>query len=79
MYKLYCPPEYRNLSVEQKNTICNGCGAKGSILSRLIHSGEFIECCNIHDYMYAVGNTEESKQTADRVFYNNMNRVISIL
>lgn len=39
--------------------------------------GLFItEACKIHDYMYSVGKTLEDKATADRVFRNNMVRLI---
>jgi hypothetical protein len=34
------------------------------------------EAANIHDYMYYVGMTLEDKREADRVFLNNMIRII---
>ena len=74
--KLYAPPGYWKLSKEEKAKICNGCGAKGSKLNFLIPQGKFREACNIHDYMYAVGKTDEDKKVADRVFINNLNRIV---
>jgi len=73
---LYAPKEYWELEVNQKRKICNGCGAKGSKLNFLIPQGVFTEACNIHDYMYYTGKTDEDKKVADRVFINNLNRIV---
>ena len=73
---LYAPKEYWELEVNQKRKICNGCGAKGSKINFLIPQGSFKEACNIHDYMYANGKTDEDKKVADRVFINNLNRIV---
>jgi len=73
---LYAPKEYWDLSPEQKQKICNGCGAKGSKINFLIPQGKFKEACNIHDYMYAVGKNDHDKRIADRVFINNLNRIV---
>jgi len=35
------------------------------------------ECCRIHDFMYGCGEREEDREEADRVFLNNMVRLIS--
>lgn len=77
--ELYAPPDYWRLSPEQKKAFCNGCGPK-SLFVDLVPDhplGEdFSEPCNIHDYMYAMGKTHDDKVVADRVFLNNMTRVI---
>lgn len=76
--KLYVPELYKALTPEGKAAICNGCGQKGwgwavpdSIWGLCI-----TEACNIHDFMYAVGVDEEDREEADRVFRNNMLRII---
>ena len=79
MINLYCPQGYTQLTKEQKKEICNGCGSKEGWLTKIIFGGKFVECCNIHDYMYSIGLSQEDKDIADRVFYNNMNRVIATI
>jgi hypothetical protein len=74
--KLIAPAGYWNLTDEQKKEICNGCGGRNSVLTKFLPQGTFKECCNIHDYMYFIGRTEEDKKLADRVFYLNLNRVV---
>lgn len=69
--------DYWDLSDEEKKDICNGCGAKGAWYNFLIPSGAFDVACNIHDYDYFVGNTQDDKRKADRRFINNMNRIVS--
>lgn len=73
---LYAPAGYWELSEREKRRICNGCGAKGSKLAFLLPQGKFKEACNIHDYMYAMGKTDRDKRIADRVFINNLNRIV---
>jgi len=73
---LYAPKEYWELTEKQKKRICNGCGAKGSKLNAFIPQGKFREACNIHDYMYAVGKNGNDKRKADRVFINNLFRIV---
>lgn len=77
--KLYAPREYWELSKEQKSRICNGCGAKGSFLAQILPQWHFKEACNIHDYMYLIGKTDDDKKVADRVFINNLHRVTQAL
>jgi len=69
---LYAPPSYWSLSEIEKQKICNGCGAKGGM--KFI-DGSFKEPCNIHDYMYQVGETDDDKMLADVTFYVNMQNV----
>lgn len=57
----------------------NGCGTtgwKGKLVPDRLWFLSISEACNIHDFMYIVGETLEEKQLADRVFLNNMLRII---
>lgn len=78
--KLFAPESYYRLSEEDKAAICNGMGSANSILSPIIPNTMYLldveECGNIHDFMYYIGKTLEDKKEADRVFLNNMLRVI---
>jgi hypothetical protein len=71
--KLFKPDGY-----EPKET-CNGCGTgwSASIIPNTIYFLNIKECCCIHDYMYEAGSTIEHKKEADRVFLNNMLRIIN--
>ena len=70
--RLIVEPGFWELTPEQFNEICNGCGAKGvkfdivpdCILSRDI----WLSCC-AHDHAYSVGR---SKKDADRAFLHNL-------
>lgn len=78
MIKLYAPADYMRLTGLQRQAICNGCGAKGwgvLVPDRLL-GASVRECCNIHDFMYSRGSDITDKDAADRVFLNNMLRVI---
>lgn len=78
--KLYAPVGYWEMSEEEKSVVCNGMGAKDSLLSPFIPNTflglDMSEAGNIHDYMYLVGVTYKDKEEADRVFLNNMLRII---
>lgn len=64
--------KYHELSNEQKQTICNGCGGKGG----WIDPPEFLfhASCNQHDFYYWRGGTEEDRHTADAQFYEFMKK-----
>lgn len=76
--KLYAPPMYQLLTPESKAEICNGCGAKGYgwLIPDSMWFLNITEACNIHDFMYLVGVDEEDREEADRVFLNNLIRII---
>ena len=76
--KLYCPYEYKLLRPQLKKQICNGCGPKSKFdfVPDTIWGLKIIEICNIHDYLYYIGKTIEDKEKADRIFLNNMLRLI---
>ena len=79
MPELFAPKGYRDLSPAEHARICNGCGTKGLggyIVPDTLWGLEIEECCHIHDYMWSQGKTIEDKAQADRVFLNNMLRVI---
>lgn len=74
---LFAPAEYWRLSPAAKAEICNGCGArKGFKVPDTIWGLSIVEACNIHDYMYHVGRTEQDREEADRAFLNNLIRII---
>ena len=81
MNKLFAPVGYLDLTPLEKKGICNGMGAKDSALSALIPNTmwflDVTEAGNIHDYMYHVGTTIADKEEADRVFLNNLMRLIN--
>jgi hypothetical protein len=76
---LYAPAGYWKLTDQQKKIVCNGCGAKGLggfIVPDTLYGLSIEEACNIHDFMYCRGQTIDDKKEADRVFLNNMTRII---
>ena len=77
--ELYAPKEYWRLKPEQIAEVTNGCGPGrfGSLLvPDKIFGVDIKEACSIHDWMFLVGETIEDKREADRVFLNNMLRLI---
>ncbi len=79
MHGLYKPEAYKRLTVGEKNRITNGCGAGGwkiDIVPDHLAGCSIKEACNIHDFMYHVGESLEDKKEADRVFLNNMVRLV---
>lgn len=79
MIELYAPERYWRLTEEIRAEITNGCGTRGLIgllVPDTIWGLSIKAACNIHDWMYAVGETIEDKKEADRVFLNNMLRLI---
>lgn len=77
--KLFAPEEYKEATKEKKNAVCNGCGSKGLggwIVPDTLYGLSIELACDIHDWMYENGSDNIDKSTADRVFLNNMLRVI---
>ena len=77
--KLYAPEEYWKLSAEALLEISNGCGGKG--VGALVPDS-FFNCsikpaCDIHDYMYFIGEGDQGKVDADDVFLNNLVRIVA--
>jgi len=75
---LFAPPVYWELSPESRKLLTNGCGPKkfGSLIPNTMYGLSVKEACNIHDFMYRDGHTLADKEAADRVFLNNMLRII---
>ena len=77
--ELYAPAKYWDLTPEVKRKLVNGCGTGGwlgKIVPETIYGLSVKAACNIHDYMYHVGETMADKEEADNVFLNNMIRII---
>ncbi len=80
MEKLFSPPGYKKLGKKQKANICNECGPKGKFAGIFPNTawGLYIgESCNIHDYQYYVGKNIDHKKEADRIFLNNLIRIVN--
>jgi len=75
---LQAPPNYYKLTPKQKKIICNGCGPKkiGGFVPDRLWGISIIEACNIHDYMYYMGENLRDKEKADRIFLKNMLKII---
>jgi len=77
--ELFAPQSYIEASPEVRAAVANGCGAAGwklDIVPDTIWGLEVTEACNIHDWMYAEGETIHDKMTADRTLLNNLLRLI---
>lgn len=76
--RLFAPPSYNEALPEVRAAI-NGCGSagwKGDLVPDTIWGLCITPACNRHDWMYTIGETLEDKDEADRVFLNNMLRLI---
>lgn len=62
-------PPYEQLTQQQRDEWCNGCGPKGWIRAPDLGFGE---PCNVHDYLYYVGGGEPERLAADRRFLRDM-------
>ena len=78
---LISTPGYKALSPAAKAEICNGCGsakAKFDFIPDTIYGLIITEACDIHDYDYHVGETEEDRQAADLRFLNNLMIIVNM-
>lgn len=78
--KLFAPETYWSATPEERKTICNGCGTagwKGKLVPDTMWGLDISKACNIHDWMYHYGKTEAERCEADRVFLNNLIRIIN--
>ena len=75
---LYVQYGYQKATPQQKKKICNGAGPRnfGWIVPDTVWGLRITQAANIHDWMYHHGKTIQDKQRADRVFKNNMQRLI---
>ena len=82
MTKLITKYDYDNAPLEAKKTICNGCGPansgwKSKIIPNTIYGLSVKEACYIHDWMYYFGVSDYGKELADKVFLENMYKLIA--
>ena len=61
---------YSDLTPEQKDKICNGCGVKGLFIK--VPDFLFKASCDHHDYLYYCGYSEADRKKADDSFYKFM-------
>jgi len=75
---LYAPKSFLEAHDIVKAEICNGAGPKGYgwIVFDTMYGLSVTEAADIHDWMYYMGVDITDKEEADRVFLNNMNRII---
>ena len=77
---LYAPPDYWTFPARALNEIANGCGAGklGDLLvPDTVYGLSIRPACRVHDFMYHFGADLEDKEEADRVFMNNMIRIVN--
>ena len=77
--RLYEPISFTNATCHEKARVCNGCGsakAKFDFIPDTIYGMSIKAACDRHDWMYHKGLTNADKEEADRVFLNNMLRLI---
>jgi hypothetical protein len=76
---LYAPEDYWTTPERILNEIAHGCGP-GWFGNKLVPDKllglSIKDACRIHDYMYAMGETNADRCEADRVFLNNMLRLV---
>lgn len=85
MYKghkgLKIPQSFLDATPELISEVCNGMGAKNSLISRWIPNtmyGLDVEVAgDIHDWGYHMGLTQEDKDEADDDFLSNMFQIIN--
>jgi len=78
---LYAPENFEQANSFETDLVCNGCGAadaKFDIVPEKIYGTYIGYACYIHDWMYEEGLTIEDKKKADRVFLNNLLRIIKL-
>ena len=64
--------DYNELTTEERSQICNGCGAKGGHIP--VPNFIFTASCDLHDYNYTIGGSEEDRKRYDYGFYRAMKR-----
>ena len=77
--ELYCEYGYETIPEILLLKQVNGCGPGGwkfDLIPDTMYGLSVVEACNIHDWMYLHGQTLEDKDRADRVFKNNVIRLI---
>ncbi len=76
---LTAPDAYWGLDTQEKKRICNGCGPSGAMFDLIPDTVFFLkigEACNIHDFCYHIGETEEDRKKADDLFLDNISMIV---
>lgn len=76
--ELYAPRSYWR-QIERGIQPGNGCGTSGvagKLVPDTLYGLSITAACNIHDHMYEIGLFIKDKEEADRIFLNNMLRII---
>lgn len=72
---LEAPVSYWTASSEKRARNCNGCGTEGwmgALVPDTIYCLSISRACDIHDWMYCLGEKLDDKATADVVFQKNL-------
>ena len=85
-FKLFAPKEYSDqpcsffeASEELRSDVAGGCGPGGPgdmLVPDTMYGLSVRPACRIHDWMYHFGRILPDKELSDRVFLNNMVRII---
>lgn len=76
---LLAPASYWVASQPLRDANCNGCGTagwKGELIPDTVYGLSIADACNIHDWMYAKGITEDDRGEADATFLANMLAIV---
>lgn len=75
---LSCPAEFAKASREVIDAVANGCGDgwRDKLVPDTMYGLSVKPACEIHDWEYHFGKTNEDKDRADRRFLNNLLRLI---
>lgn len=75
--ELYAPKEFWELSLDERQ---GKCGAGEGLGEKLVPDnilGLWVRpACSIHDFMQEIGETHEDFKESNRVFHNNLYRII---
>lgn len=76
--QLYAPASYWQIPPRERRIRYNGAGPKGYgwLVPDTLWGLSITDAANIHDHMYGEGKNLKDKEEADRVFLNNMVRII---
>jgi len=76
--ELFVPESYKQASDAARAEVCNGCGPFGKFdfVPDSIYGLDISAACMPHDWAYTFGATLADKEEADRIFLNNMLRLI---
>jgi len=77
---MLAPQSYLEVTPEERSQVCNGCGTggwKGALVPETMWGLNISEACQIHDWMYHEGITENDKVFADILFLRNILRLIN--